>query len=64
MMMVILGGIGSLFGPVIGAILYLLAEDTLSAWSAHWQLALGAIVLLVVLFARHGVFGLARRRHG
>jgi branched-chain amino acid transport system permease protein len=67
MMMVILGGIGSLFGPVLGAIIYLVLEDTLSSLSEHWQLALGVIVLVVVIFARRGLLGLLdirpRRRH-
>ncbi len=68
MMMVILGGIGSLFGPVLGAIIYLVLEDSLSSLSEHWQLGLGVIVLVVVIFARRGLLGLldvrlSRRRH-
>ena len=64
MVMVILGGIGSLFGPVVGAVIYLVLEDTLSGLSNHWQLALGIIVLLVVLFAKRGLFGLAAQGRG
>src|SRR6266480_4089874 len=37
MMMVILGGIGTLFGPVLGAAAYLLLESVLARWSEHWQ---------------------------
>src|SRR3989442_7196361 len=58
MFMVILGGMGTLFGPVIGAIVLLLLEDVLSALTAHWQIILGPILVLVVLFAKRGLFGL------
>src|SRR5437899_958589 len=58
MFMVILGGMGTLFGPVIGAIALLLLEDVLSALTAHWQIMLGPILILVVLFAKRGLFGL------
>jgi branched-chain amino acid transport system permease protein len=58
MMMVILGGMGTLFGPVLGAIALLLLEDVLSAWTVHWQVVLGPILVLVVLYARGGLWSL------
>jgi branched-chain amino acid transport system permease protein len=58
MFMVILGGIGTLFGPVVGAVVLLLLEDVLSALTAHWQIILGPFLVLVVLFAKRGLFGL------
>jgi branched-chain amino acid transport system permease protein len=58
MFMVILGGMGTLFGPVIGAVALLLLEDVLSALTVHWQIILGPILILVVLFAKRGLFGL------
>jgi branched-chain amino acid transport system permease protein len=58
MFMVILGGMGTLFGPVVGAVALLLLEDVLSALTEHWQLILGPILVLVVLFAKRGLFGL------
>ena len=58
MFMVILGGMGTLVGPVIGAVALLLLEDVLSALTVHWQIVLGPILVLVVLFARRGLFGL------
>ena len=66
MFMVILGGMGTLVGPVVGAVVLLLLEDVLSAWTTHWQMILGPILLLVVLFARGGLVGLlpGRRRDG
>jgi branched-chain amino acid transport system permease protein len=58
MFMVILGGMGTLAGPVIGAVVLLLLEDVLSAWTVHWQIVLGPFLVLVVLFARRGLVGL------
>jgi branched-chain amino acid transport system permease protein len=60
MMMVILGGLGTLFGPVAGAAIYLILENVLSGLTAHWQAVLGPILVLVVLFSRRGIWGLFR----
>lgn len=60
MVMVILGGMGSLFGPVIGAIVLLLLEELLSQFTEYWPIILGPMLLLVVLFARGGIDGLLR----
>ena len=57
MFMVILGGMGSVAGPVLGAFALLLLEDLLSGWTAHWQLILGALLVLSVLFFRRGLAG-------
>ena len=62
MFMVILGGMGTLVGPVVGALAFLLLEDVLSAWTTHWQLILGPFLVLVVLFAKRGLVGLLRER--
>jgi branched-chain amino acid transport system permease protein len=58
MFMVILGGIATLLGPVLGAAALLLLEDVLAAWTVHWQIILGPILVLVVLFTRRGLAGL------
>jgi branched-chain amino acid transport system permease protein len=58
MVMVILGGMGTLFGPVLGAFVFLLLEDLLAAWTAHWQVVLGPLLVLIVLYARRGLWGL------
>src|SRR5256712_308420 len=58
MVMVILGGMGTLYGPVLGAVAFLLLEDILSAWTVHWQVVLGPLLVLVVLYARRGLYGL------
>jgi branched-chain amino acid transport system permease protein len=56
--MVVLGGMGSVVGPVFGAIALLLLEETLSGFTEYWQIILGPLLLLVVLFARGGIDGL------
>jgi branched-chain amino acid transport system permease protein len=56
-MMVILGGQGTLFGPVLGAFALLLLEEELSAVTEHWMLVLGPILLACVLFFRRGLWG-------
>ena len=58
MFMVILGGMGSLAGPVLGAFALLVLEDLLSGWTQHWQLILGPLLVLSVLFFRRGLAGL------
>lgn len=63
--LVILGGTGRLFGPVAGAMLFVLLEFILGGFTERWQLFLGLILLGVVLFARGGLVGLAGKvRHG
>ncbi|MCY4439232.1 MAG: branched-chain amino acid ABC transporter permease [Deltaproteobacteria bacterium] len=57
MVMVILGGMGTLAGPVIGAAVLLLLEEILSAYMEHWMIILGPVMVLVVLFARNGIWG-------
>ena len=55
MMMVILGGVGHLYGGVWGAIVFLLLEESLSHFTIHWQLGLGALLLMVVLLLPNGL---------
>lgn len=50
MIMVILGGVGTLLGPFFGAAALVLLETTLSGWTEHWQVILGPVLLLIVLF--------------
>ena len=56
--MVVLGGMGSVVGPVFGAMALLVLEETLSGFTEYWQIILGPLLLLVVLFARGGIDGL------
>jgi len=55
--MVILGGMGSLIGPILGAFALLALEEALSSLTQHWQVYLGPILILIVLFARSGIYG-------
>ncbi|MBS0305136.1 MAG: branched-chain amino acid ABC transporter permease [Proteobacteria bacterium] len=66
MAMVILGGIGSIFGPVLGAIAFIGLEQMLTGWTEHWMLLMGPALVLVVLFGRRGLYGLLvpERDHG
>ena len=61
MFMVILGGAGSLFGPVFGAIGFLALEEYLSTMTTYWQLPFGLLLIAAVLFARGGFWGLLGR---
>ena len=61
MVMVILGGMGSLFGPVLGTIAFLLLEEALSQFTEYWALIMGPLLLLIVLFARGGIDGMLGR---
>jgi len=55
--MVVLGGMGSLFGPVFGTVAFLLLEEVLSSWTEYWKIVFGPLLVLVVLFARGGIDG-------
>ncbi|MET4176345.1 branched-chain amino acid transport system permease protein [Bradyrhizobium sp. LA6.1] len=61
MVMVILGGMGTLFGPVMGAVVFLLLEEFLSQITEYWALIMGPLLLLIVLFGRGGIMGLLGR---
>ena len=58
LIMVILGGAGTLLGPAIGAALIVFLEDYISSMTQHWLLVLGIIYVLVTLFAPRGLVGL------
>jgi branched-chain amino acid transport system permease protein len=66
--MVIMGGIGSLHGAVIGAAAFLLLEEWLSGFTEHWKVIFGPMLVLIVLFMRGGILGFLARisgaRHG
>ena len=64
MVMVILGGVGTLWGGVVGAAALLLLEEVVSAWTIHWQFWVGWVLLGIVLFAPRGLVGLLSRWRG
>lgn len=57
MVLIILGGVGRLYGPLIGAAIFILLEHVLGSLSDYWHVLLGLILLFVVLFAKGGVMG-------
>jgi branched-chain amino acid transport system permease protein len=59
--MVLMGGMGTLYGAVIGAAAFVLAEEWLSGLTEHWKMIFGPLLVLIVLFARGGLVGLAAR---
>ena len=56
--MVVFGGTESAFGPLMGAVVYLLGEEALSRVTEYWQIILGPLLLLVAVAARGGLYGL------
>jgi branched-chain amino acid transport system permease protein len=61
LVMVILGGMGTLHGAIIGALAFLLAEEWLSGLTEHWKVIFGPLLVLAALFARGGLIGVALR---
>ena len=55
---IVLGGLGSLHGAIIGAIAFSLLAEMLSHYTEHWAMIFGPILILVVLFVRGGLTGL------
>ncbi|HEX7382031.1 MAG TPA: branched-chain amino acid ABC transporter permease [Nevskiaceae bacterium] len=62
LIMIILGGVGHLYGGLIGAVVFLLIQEIASSYTIYWQFILGAVLLAVVLFAPNGVMSMLQRR--
>jgi branched-chain amino acid transport system permease protein len=60
--MVVLGGMGTLHGAIIGAMAFILLEEALYRITEDWKLIFGPMLVLVALFARGGILGFFRRR--
>jgi branched-chain amino acid transport system permease protein len=59
LVMLILGGVGRLYGAFIGPVVYLVAQDYLAKqFPEYWYLGIGALLIVVVLFAPGGILGL------
>ena len=58
---VVLGGMGTLYGPVVGAFIVVLLQDFLPSVTEHWQLLFGGIIISVALFLPHGATSLVPR---
>ncbi len=57
MVMVLVGGMGTLFGPLFGAAAFLLFEEVISGWTEHWMVIFGPLLVVLVLFAKKGLWG-------
>ena len=57
MAIVILGGLGTLLGPIVGTLVYLVLEQVLTIWTEHWMIVMGPVLTLIALFGRRGVAG-------
>jgi branched-chain amino acid transport system permease protein len=61
LMMVITGGIGTLIGPIVGAMVFILIQEISSSYTEHWMIFTGAVFTLMVIFLPGGLVGTARR---
>ena len=61
LMMVIMGGIGTLIGPVVGAMVFILIQEILSSYTEHWMIVTGVVFVAMVIFLPGGLVGTARR---
>ena len=72
MIIIILGGLGTLSGPLLGAVVFLLLEEILPevmhvvapSYAENWMIVFGPILIAVVLFARGGLMGLVHQMTG
>ncbi len=55
--MVVLGGIGTVAGPLLGALVFLGLEEALKGYTEHWMMVFGPLIVLVALFGRRGIAG-------
>jgi branched-chain amino acid transport system permease protein len=55
----IIGGLGTIEGPIIGTAVYLVLQQTLASYNAWYLIILGLVAIVVALFARRGLWGLA-----
>ena len=55
--MIVLGGMATVLGPVVGALALIVFEEILTAWTTHWMIVLGPAIVLIVLTAKKGIYG-------
>jgi branched-chain amino acid transport system permease protein len=56
--MCVLGGMTTVWGPVIGAAVFLVFELVLSSWTQNWQLGFGLLIIAIVVFLKGGLVDL------
>ena len=62
--MAVLGGMARVWGPVVGAVVFVLLEAMLPSWTQYWQLPFGLVVILIVVYLRGGLVDLMGLRRG
>jgi branched-chain amino acid transport system permease protein len=62
--MLLLGGFGHFFGPVVGAFVFIFLQDQVMSVTQYWRFVFGAVLAAVVIFLPHGLMGLLARRAG
>ena len=53
----LMGGINNFFGPIVGSIIYLFLDKTITSYTQYWPLVLGIIIIILLLFLRGGIAG-------
>jgi branched-chain amino acid transport system permease protein len=61
LLMLILGGLGSLYGAVVGAFVFVALQEVFSSVTTHWQLLLGGTIILLVIFLPRGLASVMKR---
>lgn len=64
MLMTIMGGVGTFFGPLLGAAVIIFLKDIISSFSERWVMVLGILYVLVIVVIPHGIYGSLRERYG
>lgn len=60
LLMVIVGGVGTLFGGIVGSVVIIVLENIVSSFTERWSMVLGALFVLTMIFAPEGILGKAR----
>jgi branched-chain amino acid transport system permease protein len=60
----VLGGLGQLFGSIAGSIVFTMLQDSLMAHTQYWRFALGALLALIIIFSPQGIVGLLSQAFG
>lgn len=55
--MVVMGGMGTVVGPVVGALAFLGLEEVIKAYTEHWMAVFGIVILVMAMFGKHGIVG-------
>ena len=61
-MMNIIGGVGTLIGPLVGAVIFIMCQEILSSYTEHWMILMGGIFILMVIWLPGGLVGFMRTR--